>query len=225
MGRGLGVSGLTRSAAPRPAPAAVDSQTQSILDRRVKARQDGTLLVARSVSDYAIESLAAAAGVPMGIERIAPLDVLPSGREVTITGLSLRAALDVLIGFDPRYAWQEMNGVIVVRPVSAWGNPSHPLFRAVGSLQLTNVKAKRAIDTVASLLGVLESNTSFPDSKAISLDLPPGTILDVLNGIARAHGALVWSFSQLSDEDRRLTGFRHLLTFSTRGGGHGMTVP
>jgi hypothetical protein len=225
MGKGLGVSGLTRRAPLIPASAAVDTQMPSILDRQVKARPDGQLLVAHSVSDYGIEALADAAGVPMGIERLEPLDVPQSVREVTITGLSLRAALDVLIGFDPRYAWQEMNGVTVIRPVAAWGNPLHPLFRPVESIQLTNVKPKRAIDAVASLLGVAEPNTSFPDSKDISLDLPPGTILDLLNGIARAHGRLVWSFSRLSEEDRRLTGFRHSLTFLTRGGGHGMAVP
>ena len=51
--------------------------------------------------------------------------------------LTLGDALDAAVARDPRYAWQILDGVVVVRPVSAWSDPSHPLVPLIDQLNAT----------------------------------------------------------------------------------------
>jgi hypothetical protein len=50
-------------------------------------------------------------------------------RSVAATGLPLGTVLAATAEQDPRYAWREMNGVIVFRPTAAWDNPDDPLSK------------------------------------------------------------------------------------------------
>src|SRR5688500_3623885 len=43
--------------------------------------------------------------------------------------MTVAALLDKLVSLDRRYAWQEMDGVIVVRPAAAWVDEAHFLHR------------------------------------------------------------------------------------------------
>jgi hypothetical protein len=48
-----------------------------------------------------------------------------------IRGTTLRQALDAVVAKDRRYEWRYIDGVVVVRPASAWRDPGHPLLRTV----------------------------------------------------------------------------------------------
>ena len=84
----------------------------------------------------------------------------------------------------------------------------------------------RAIGAAMSLLGAPESRNSFPDSRTFSLNLPRGTVLEMLNGIARAHGEVSWEWQENTPEDREFFGGRRFsLLFSLRRVGHGFAIP
>ncbi|MET0164748.1 MAG: hypothetical protein ABW318_07070 [Vicinamibacterales bacterium] len=85
----------------------------------------------------------------------------------------------------------------------------------------------RAIGAAMSLLGAPEnSRNSFPDSRTFSLNLPRGTVLEMLNGIARAHGEVSWEWQENTPEDKEFFGGRRfLILFSLRRGGHGFAIP
>jgi hypothetical protein len=44
-----------------------------------------------------------------------------------LSALTARQALDDLTKVDPRYAWRDLGGVVVIRPVSAWKGQRSPL--------------------------------------------------------------------------------------------------
>ena len=52
-------------------------------------------------------------------------------RTLDIRGATLRQALDAAVAVDRRYEWRSIDGVVVVRPVSAWSDAEHPLLRTV----------------------------------------------------------------------------------------------
>ena len=65
------------------------------------------------------------------------------------------------------------------------------------------------------------SATTFPDTKRISLDVPSGTVLDLMNAVLRAHGERVWELRPADPEVTAATGLRQTLMFSTFQGGGG----
>lgn len=201
-------------------------QHGSLLDMVVGTKRDGTPLLIQSASQ--LKELAAAVRVPMGIETLATSPAFIQGDRVRVTGLTLREALQVLATIDPRYAWREMDGVIVLRPVDAWNDGSSPLFRMIGDLRAENVPVERAIGVLMARLGDDQHvQNYFSDTRRISLDLPQGSVLDGLNHLVRAHGELCWEWQQNSAEERRFYSERRfMLTFwFFNGGGHGYAIP
>jgi hypothetical protein len=226
---GIG-AGIPRDAGivttPRGLQPTTAEQHGSLLDMVVGTKPDGTPLLIRSV--FQLKELAAAVRVPMGIETLSASTVFVQSDGVRVTGLTLRDALQVLTTIDPGYAWREMDGVIVLRPVDAWSDGSSPLFRLVSDLRAENVTVERAIGVLMARLGDDEHvKNFFPDTRRISLDLPQGSVLDGLNHLARAHGELCWEWRQNSAEERRFySGRRFMLTFSFfNGSGHGYAIP
>jgi hypothetical protein len=221
---------LTNHASPL---ASSRSASDSLLDRRVGTRRDGQPVVVAGVgASYFFWELAGAAGVPMGFEALGSSERRPVPRagpaEVQLTGLTLRDALDTLVRLDPRYEWRDMDGLIVVRPVTAWSNAADPLYRLVDGLRLDEAPVSRMIGAFASLLGAPEYlHNSFPDTRRFSVDVARSTALDVINAIARSHGELCWAWEEMTEEDQRFFGGRrYQLTFSVlRGGAHGFAIP
>jgi hypothetical protein len=202
----------------------------SRFDRVIGSRGDGRPLVAHGVGS--VGEVAAAVRVPMGLELLPPSQqqawYRPGFDGVTLTGMTLRDALATLVALDPRYEWRDLDGVIVFRPAQAWGDASHPLFRLIDSVRLDDVTASKAIGVVTTLLGAPEhARNSFPDSRTFSVDLPQGTMLDLLNGIARSHGQMHWQWQENSAEDRQFfAGRRYTVLFSVLGGlAQGFAVP
>ena len=168
-------------------------QAQSALDRPVGLDFFGKPLVLTKLTATDVGALGAAARVPMGFE--AAPSVRPGGWKVEASGKPLRAVLDAIVAADSRYEWRDENGVIVLRPSAAWTDRNNAIYRNVGSIRFDEVGAADAMRIVAALFGtdlVGSQRNDLGDTKRFSLDLPPGTILDALNGIVRAHGLLTW---------------------------------
>ena len=138
----------------------------------------------------------------------------------------------MLGALDPRYEWRDLDGVIVFRPVKAWTDRENPLFRLINSVRFDDATMSEAVGVVRSFLGSpFKEKPSFPDNRRVSVDLPQGTVLDLLNALASAHGEMSWQWEPLSAADRRLfAGLvperRHTVIFSVFGGGNrGYVVP
>jgi hypothetical protein len=226
--------GIPRTATVLQGPIAAghrhaESAHVPVMDRIVGPTWDGRPLKMVGINGDLVSRLAAAVGVPMGVQTSTrrPTTV-PSGFEgITVTGLPLGLALDAITSLDPRFRWRDMNGVIVFRTVEAWGDPQDPLSRAVPSVRLDDMRASAAIGLVASTLGAPEHSTNnFSDSRHFSVDLPPGTVLDLLNAVVRSHGELTWDLSERRASSSSPNGYRHAIWFLFfSGGGSGFDVP
>jgi hypothetical protein len=152
--------------------------------------------------------IASAAHIPMGVERL-PEDCPVSSRspwsdpahdKVFLTGKRVGDALNALVTADPRYAWVESNGVIVIRPVTAWANRQHFLHRTITSFSVVEQDAGFALQLWRQ--AVREDNRYFVGTgrlnteeglRPFTVTIAPGSsAISALGQLARAHGRLVW---------------------------------
>jgi len=221
-----GPSSITAVSRPRSG----SSAPAALLDRIVGTRRNGPPLILRDLSG--VPQLADAAGMPMGVEMLPPRLRRALRSEFagfTATGLPLRYVLQTLSVLDADYEWREMDGVIVFRPVGAWTDADDPLFRLVNDVRLDNAPMSEAVGLVTTLFGsTVHGGVPFPDARRVTVDLPQGTMLEVLNAIARSHGEMCWQWEEVSAAQRRfMDGRRHSVMFALFGGsaGLGFAVP
>jgi hypothetical protein len=137
--------------------------------------------------------------VPMGFEGVYDAPAQPPRRaRFDMTGGTVRDALDTLVRTDPRYLWQSMNGVTVVRPVLASADPHNLLNQPVQDIDWQDVTAEQAFVNVRKLIhGSFNVPSTFAgsdhDGRLLSIRVRSGSVLDVLNEIVRAHGELMWA--------------------------------
>lgn len=206
---------LERWPAPRPEAAG------PLLDRLVGPKTDGSPVVLRTVADVA--GLAYAARLALGLEMAPPDETRAPVDAATLTGLTVRDALSAVIARDPRYDWREVDGVIVIRPLTAWTQPDHPLSRETGPVRLDKATLIDAINYQQSLLEPGLRYGREPDRGAdvprITLALPNATHLTLANAIAKSHGDVCWIYEELDDRQTAFFGGRrHQLSFRARGG-------
>lgn len=210
-----------------PPPPLPQQNTMPVLERIVGARANRLPLMLRGAID--IPELAAAAQTPMGVELVLPTEVrvLTTGPGTNVTGMVLRDALAALIALDPRYEWREIDGVVVVRPVSVWTETTHPLLRDVGAVHLSGATLQDAVSFVQTLQEPGKRYVpALPNAdvtvRRVAVDLPAGTLLGLVNAIARAHGAACWIYEELDDRQTAFfAGRRHQLSLQAPDSGMG----
>lgn len=166
-----------------------------------------------------LQTVLDAAGVRYGLEQ-APLTanaaLIDFGRApertIELSGMRLGDALDAIVREDPRYEWTESNGRILVR--LAAGREASALDARVGRFTVNHASYSDALARLtaaidpsrpAPALGHLTAGFSLgdmsrtpPPPKAeprISLTLDGAPVVEILDAIARAHGALSWHVS------------------------------
>jgi hypothetical protein len=125
----------------------------------------------------------------MGFERARPEHSRSSN--ILATGKTVQEVLDAVVAANPRYAWRDDDGVIVIYPKV--GSPAESLLQShVGSFTLLDVDALGAYDAVRQLFA-LPFIAGLGDTKRFSVDVAEGsTFRQLLNAIVRAHGTLAW---------------------------------
>ena len=159
---------------------------------------------------FLLTLIARSARVPIGFEEVAGIPVpgfgnlstIPVSERTDLVGLSVGDALDALVSADPRYGWREQDGVILIRPVQAWADPSHFLHQRFSGFRMRDSTASDVTRAIYKRFGVpirYGEGGVFgdpPDSddleKRIDFDVPSGTIVEALNSLVRAHGGLGW---------------------------------
>jgi hypothetical protein len=195
-----------------------DNGSASILDRIVGTKSDGSAIVLNGPYPSAIRDLAKATKVPMGVEFLGP-GKRPLTGSIHATGNTLRWVLDAIVAVDSRYEWRELQGVIVVRPATAWNDPEHLFSKSVPAVRLIDVSPQAAVERLAKQLGHPDPLAGIPHGKLLSIDAPPSTVFDLANAILRAHGELTWELSPETHRESIEQGYRYTLTFGVMGGG------
>jgi hypothetical protein len=146
--------------------------------------------------------LARSLRTPAGVEYVpTPCHwrIVPEKDRLSIAGLTVAEALDRITALDETYRWQDLDGVIVVRPVAAWDNRRHFLERKIAKFELDEKNMAEALGALRVTLGepwvpgsAPLGNRSPEGQKLFSVDLGPASALDILNAVVRIHGALQW---------------------------------
>ena len=197
---------------------AADAQ-ESVLDRRITANAPGAAVVwlPDGVSNGMFAwRMAESAGVPL-VFQASPLDYRDPAivaQHFDLDGLTVRAALDALVAQDPRYHWEEHDGVVVIRPIGVLADPCDALNRRIAGVRGDRVRLEEVLASVtAAVAGRGGSRTlaAALGSQEFPLDVPSGTVLDVLAAAARAHGRVMWltpDAARAPDQNGVSIGFR-----------------
>jgi hypothetical protein len=155
---------------------------------------------------FAVRQMGVAAGVLTGVERLpgrcAPSE-LANVDTINLQGMTVEAALNKVVEIDPRFAWHERNGVIVMRPVSAWTAADNPLNLEMPAFSVRERNIRGAVDLfLAAFHGKppstrpdYEGDKSELMRRKFSATTRKGTALDALDDMIRAHGAVGWMVS------------------------------
>jgi hypothetical protein len=148
-------------------------------------------------------------------------------RRLPIEGMTVGDALQNLIAGDPRYAWHEHNGVVVVRPVSAWSDKDNPLNQPTGHIDWSEISTEEALKRIFNIVygyppSSLAPMSARPD-RTVSIRIESGTVIDLLNALVQADGEMTWSATYPEDEPR--IRFRLNLNRFSGFDGHGIGSP
>jgi hypothetical protein len=118
-------------------------------------------------------------------------------QRIDLTGSTVRDALNRLVLADPRYSWNWIEQVAVVRPVKAWTDSGNLLNQPIRDVAWENLTAEQALANVGRLLSRRQAFPGPPgqghDGRLLSVRVQSGSIVDVLNAVVRVHGDLMWS--------------------------------
>jgi hypothetical protein len=119
-----------------------------------------------------------------------------------LSGMSPRQALDHLIEFMPAFSWKEFDGVIAVRPRSAWSDPRNVLNLPTAPFEARNARLDDALHT---MLDCVRPRASVPHEdiprperaidRPVTVRFRGGTLLEAVNEIARARTGVYWQLA------------------------------
>jgi len=177
----------------------VDAQ-ESVLDRRIKAGTPGAAAVwlpdavANGMFAWRI---ADCARVPLVFEA-PPLDYRDPAivaQRFDLDGLTVREALDSLVAQDQRYRWETRDGVVVIRPNQIIADAGDALNQRIVGVRRERVGLEEVLTRATAAVVGREVSPMLPPATArqeFALDVPTGTVLDLLVAAARAHGRVMW---------------------------------
>lgn len=194
-----------------------------VLARPVGPNVHGGPLSLNGTFAAAVRDLATAARVPIGLE-VVPGPPLIFKEGFAATGSPLHLVLDALVTVDPRYEWRLIDGVVVIRPQTAWADPASPLAARVDSVRLLDEPMGKLVQLAQRAVGAPTPSADFPDNRLVWVDLPPGTALDLLCAVVRAYGDLVWVFEELEPAEKKQSGLAHRMWLYAQAGGRGIPV-
>lgn len=155
-----------------------------------------------------VEHVSRFAGVLVGFEHVAACAPRGWGRRpeadaVVLDGLTPRQMFDLIVAARPDYAWREIDGVVVLRPVTAWQDGANVLASAVAAFAVASRPPHYLLHDVyqaakPSLFQPHDDPRPSPERQhsgpAAAIDGPVdlgfagGTLLQALNAVARRTG-------------------------------------
>jgi len=183
----------------------VGSGQGSVLERRLAPDLLGNPNVDIVVSqeqftDTPAWRIAAMGRAPIGFEGVQDGQAREGTQRtrVDLTDSTVADALNAIVRVDNRYHWRMVGVVPVIRPISAWDDPSNALNRQVEGIAWTDITAEEALVRNDVILEGGSGWRPIPpgaphDARLISVNVPAGSVVDVLNEVAHRHGEIMWS--------------------------------
>jgi hypothetical protein len=118
--------------------------------------------------------------------------------EEILTGMTAREAFDHLVGVATAFSWQEIGGVVVVRPKAAWNDPEDPLnvptkgLNASGTLEMILETVLRGSNPPVFVPYRRVPQPVRGIDRPFSVSVPAGRVLEAVNALVRAHGRAEW---------------------------------
>ena len=188
----------------------------------------------------ALEQLARQARVRIGFEQTfdcspAPWVMRPNGNSLNVRGLTPRQAFDRVLSQRPDYRWTEIDGVVVIRPVTAWApggsvlnapvsaftiadeHPHHSLHMVFQSSQppLFQEHTDRKLSSSTRRLDDPHATTLI--DAPVSVRFAGGSVVQALNAITRGFGG-IWQTAYTRHYDNRHSIWVVLYTLEADGG-------
>jgi hypothetical protein len=140
-------------------------------------------------------------------------------------GKTARQVFDHLLGFIPGYRWQEMDGVVVFRPQSAWDDPNNALNLPAAPFTATSTPVHAILHMLLDAVhpSLLHPHRDMPESvtpndRSVNFEFPGGATLTALNAVVKGLNG-EWELGYQHDD--RATILVHSLEFP----GEGVMVP
>src|SRR4029453_10879743 len=162
-------------------PRAADAQDGG-LDRRIKADAPGAAVVwlpdGISGGMFAWR-IAEGAGVPLGFEASPRASREPAivAQRLALDGLTVREALDALVAHDPRYRWEEHDGIVVIRPIGVLADPGDVLNQRIAGVRGDRVRLEEVLARITAAIvgtGAPQTLPAATASQEITLDMRSG---------------------------------------------------
>jgi len=163
------------------------------------------------------DQVARVANVPLGFENVlgcgfGQRTALAIDRTTLLVASTPREAFDEVAALSGHFRWEEIDGMAVVRPSSAWHERDNLLNLPAHSFQLMNVDARdalyRVLDAATPNVGyeVSRKQASGVLDAPVSVDFGGGNLLRALNAIVRAKGDAEWRVGYSKGEAAILIG-------------------
>jgi len=179
-------------------------------DRLLGAGAEIRLPASTDALAESLASIARTSGVLIGFET--KLDVGSRARKTrfgsSLRGKKVSEALDELMAIHKDYEWRSFNGVIHVRPQAAFAQADHFLNQVIAPLELTDALPLHATFEVHRVFvpDCVVNHPIYTDQRdaflatehaamrqPVTLSFSGGTVLDLLDAVIKAHGALYWN--------------------------------
>jgi len=137
---------------------------------------------------------------PCGLEEISCNDMAPEpghSRYIQFSKTTFRKALDQAAQLHSGYHWLMRDGVVNFEPVHRKGPDL--LSTQLGKVSIHGISSRAAARSLFQQAGIFLGGTAIPGGgygkfAVIDLEMNGVTIRDALNAIAKADGAMYWSF-------------------------------
>lgn len=175
-------------------------------------------LVADNCSMFELfDQVARTASVPLGFENMPGCGFgrrtgVAAGFGRVLDASTAREAFDEVVALNRNFQWQELDGVVIVRPTAAWDDPENLLNVPAHAFQLMNVAADdalyRVLDAATPRVHYVQTRGRVHGSleAPVSVDFSGGTLLRGLNAVIRAKGDAEWRVGYASNEAAILIG-------------------
>ena len=189
------------------------STDQTLTPLRLDAPVEGAFTVADPAASGAcsfwrtIEQIARRTQIRVGFQNSAGCapggaGLAPTEGAIDLQGSSPRAAFDHVVKLRTEFSWREVDGVVVIRPVSEWDAPADALNRPVTPFRSENVHPHHALhsmlentqpvmfqphtDLQLSSLGRrrFDSSATGAIDRLVTVQFGGGSLLNALNSVA-----------------------------------------
>ena len=163
------------------------------------------------------DQIARTANIPLGFENVPGCGfgrrtIVRDDKRSILAASTPREALDEVAALNHNFRWQEIDGMIIVRPADAWEDSANLLNLPARAFQMMNVDADdalyRVLDAATPRVTYVRSRKQAPGSRAtpVSVDFSGGSLLRALNAVVRAKGDAEWRVGYSSGEAAILIG-------------------